>query len=267
MNGNRLRAAFHARQPVFGMTVTSIAPKHPSRVRTTNPDFIFIDTEHVPFGRETVSWMCQLYAALDIAPLVRIPAPDPYQACMAIDGGAHGIIVPYVESAEQVRALVGAVKFRPLKGKKLERILSGAEAAEPELQAYLDKTNANQSLIVQTESVDGIAALPDIAAVPGLDLIMIGPHDLTCSLGIPEQYGAPRFEEAVLRIVNTCAALNPAVGVGIQWNGAVERIRPWLRAGMSMFSIKSDAGAFVARIADDFSSLKRIVSEEIQAGE
>jgi 4-hydroxy-2-oxoheptanedioate aldolase len=74
-----------------------------NHAKSTGLDFVFIDTEHIPIDRVTLSWMCQAYRLADLAPMVRIPEPDAYQACMALDGGASGIVAPYVETAEQAR--------------------------------------------------------------------------------------------------------------------------------------------------------------------
>src|SRR5690606_14580338 len=150
-------------------------------------DFVFIDTEHIALDREALSWMCQLYAQMNLAPLVRISEPNATLATMALDGGATGVVAPYVESAEQVRALVGAVKRRPIKGKRLQQLLNG-KPAEGTLKSYLQEHNANHVLVVNVESTPAIEALDEILAVPGLDAVLIGPHDLSCSLGIPEQY-------------------------------------------------------------------------------
>ena len=94
-------------------------------VKNLDLDMVFIDTEHTPHDRNTTSWLCQVYSAHNLAPVVRIPSPDPYLAQMVLDGGAAGIIAPYVETVEQVRALGGAVKYGPLKGDKLKAFLDG----------------------------------------------------------------------------------------------------------------------------------------------
>src|SRR5262249_536207 len=147
------------------------------------------------------SWMCRTYRAMNIAPIVRIPAPDPYQATMALDGGACGIIAPYVETVEQVEALRGAVKFRPLKGKKLQNVLDGKEELNEELESYMEEKRNSQLLIINIESGPALEALDDLLNVPDLDAVLIGPHDLSCSLGVPEQYRHPKFDQAVREIL------------------------------------------------------------------
>ena len=124
-------------------------------------DFVFIDTEHIALDRAQLSWMCQTYSALGLPPLVRIPSPDPYAATMVLDGGAAGVVAPYIETAEQVQALRGAVKMRPIKGQKLKQMLGGAKA-EPELEAYIEKGANERLLIVNIESTHAMAALDDI---------------------------------------------------------------------------------------------------------
>ena len=125
MNGREIRPRLHSGERVYGTMIISESPRWPAAVASIGLDFVFIDTEHIAQDRNKLSWMCQLYAALGLAPIVRIPSPDPYLAAMIRDLGAHGVIAPYVESVEQARDLVGAVKYRPLKGERLYRSFAG----------------------------------------------------------------------------------------------------------------------------------------------
>ncbi|MCC6494547.1 MAG: aldolase, partial [Pirellulales bacterium] len=178
---------------VYGTLVTANSPVWPGMLARTGLDFVFIDTEHVPLDRETVSWMCRTYGALGLAPVVRIGSPCPVAACQMLDGGAAGVIAPYVETPDQVRALVGAVKHRPVKGGRLPGVIAGGAECEPALRTYLDRRNSAQLCIVNIESTPALERLDEILAVDGLDVVLIGPHDLSCSLGVPEQYDHPRF--------------------------------------------------------------------------
>lgn len=105
---------------VYGTCITSTSPKWVPAIAACGLDFVFIDTEHIPIDRATLSWMCNSYKLAGLPPLVRIPEPDPYQATMVIDGGACGVVAPYMETVEQVKALRGAVKLRPYKGQRLQ---------------------------------------------------------------------------------------------------------------------------------------------------
>jgi 2-keto-3-deoxy-L-rhamnonate aldolase RhmA len=253
MNGRELAAALHMGGPVFGTLIVSPSPRWPSAIAESGLDFVFIDTEHIALNRETVSWMCQIYQQLNMAPLVRIPEPNPNLATMALDGGATGIVVPYVESAEQVRALVGAVKCRPLKGRRLAELLDG-KPADPALKRYLDRHNLQHVLIVNVESVPAVEALDEILAVPGLDGVLIGPHDLTCSLGVPEQYEHPKFEATVRDIISRARAAN--VGAGIHFWGNMQQEIAWLQAGLNMLIHSGDITLFAKHLHDDLQKLK-----------
>ncbi|MCP4510103.1 MAG: aldolase, partial [Fuerstiella sp.] len=135
---------------VFGTLIVSPSPRWPEVVANCGLDFVFIDTEHIALDRAQLSWMCQTYAALGIPPIVRIPSPDPDVATMVLDGGAAGIIAPYVESVQQVQELRGAVKMRPIKGQKLQAMLSG-ETVGSELDQYIREGAAKRLLIVNIE--------------------------------------------------------------------------------------------------------------------
>jgi len=253
MTPSQLGAALHEGKPVFGTLIVSPSPRWPDTVRGCGLDFVFIDTEHIALDREQLSWMCQTYLAMGLPPLVRIPSPDPYTATMVLDGGAAGIIAPYVESASQVQALRGAVKVRPLKGRRLDTILAGG-TCEPELQSYMAAGAQNRLLIINIESVPAIAALDEILAVPGLDAVLIGPHDLTCSLGIPEQYDHPDFLAACETIFTKARAAG--VGAGIHFWGSVEQHARFLKLGATMLIHSADISLFQKHLRLELAAVK-----------
>ena len=205
MNGNELIQALRAGQRVYGTAIYSPSPIWPRVVKNLDLDMVFIDTEHTPHDRNSVSLLCNVYAALNLAPVVRIPAPDPYQAQMVLDGGAQGIIAPYIESVEQVKALGGAVKLGPLKGERLRAALDGEIELEPQLVDYLARRNAQKALFINIESVPALERLDEILSLPYIDCVLVGPHDLSCSLGLPEQYDHPEFDDAIRTIIRQVA--------------------------------------------------------------
>ena len=244
MNGQQFREKLHTGERLYGTMIVSDSPRWPPVVSSLGLDFVFIDTEHIARDREAVAWLCQAYAALGLPPVVRIPRPDPYLACMTLDGGARGIIAPYVESVEEVRQMVGAVKYRPLKGNKLQAVLAGQAALEPELVDYLATYNQHNSLIVNIESGPGLDALDEILAVPGLDGVLVGPHDLTTNLGVAEQYHHPAYVDAVDTIVRKCRARQIGVGTHVMYrDGGSQEIR-WAQMGANLIVHWADISAF-----------------------
>jgi 4-hydroxy-2-oxoheptanedioate aldolase len=214
MTGREVIEALHAGRYVFSSAMVSTSPLWPQLARQSGIDFVFVDTEHTPIDRQTLSWICQTYLAMGLPSVVRLPCNDPFEACKVLDAGAGGVIGPYLETPEQAAALVGAVKLRPLKGKRLAEALRDRKTLQPELREYLEKRNGDKILIANIESVPAIENLHAICSVEGIDAVLIGPHDLSCSLGIPEQYDHPRFDEAVKWQQDTIAAASRASTTG-----------------------------------------------------
>ena len=238
--------------PLLGTLLVSPSPMWPAALEGSGLDFVFIDTEHIALDRAQLSWMCQTYSRMGLPPLVRIPSPDPYEATKALDGGAAGLVAPYIETAAEVRALSGAVKLRPIKGRRLEQRLGG-EAFEPALERYLSGRNGH-ALIINIESVPALEALDEILAVPGLDGVLIGPHDLSCSLGMPEEYERPEFWAACELICRKARAAG--LGAGIHWWGTVEEHVRFLKLGANLLIYSADITLFRKHLRQDIAAVR-----------
>jgi 2-keto-3-deoxy-L-rhamnonate aldolase RhmA len=259
MTPQQLRAALRAGRPVFGTLIVSDSPRWPASVAQIGLDFVFIDTEHIAIDRAPLSWMCQTYMALGLPPIVRIPSPDPYAATMALDAGAAGIVAPYVETVAQVRALRGAVKLRPIKGARLDAVLNGGAQLEPALTAYQQTRSAENILVINIESRPALENLDALLAVEGVDAMLVGPHDLSCSLGVPENYAAPEFEAAVRTIAQRARARG--VGAGIHsWMG-VDREIAWSKAGMNFFIHSADIIAMKEKLSAEVRALRAALGD------
>ena len=244
---------------LYGTAVFSPSPLWPSAVKRAQVDFVFIDTEHTPFDRTVLAQMCLSYKACGLPPLVRIPSPDPQEARKVLDGGASGILAPYIESPEQVRELVGAVKLRPLKGERLREALHKKDSLTPELKDYLKDWNKDNFLMINIESVPAIERLDRILAEPGLDGVIIGPHDLSINLGLPEQYHDPRFEDAVRQIISSVR--EKGLGVGIHFSQEAELQIKWAKAGANIIMHSSDMALFQQRLKEDITTIRHALRE------
>ena len=176
-----------------------------------------------------------------------------------LDGGAGGVIGPYLETADQVRGLVGAVKLRPLKGRRLQEALRDRRTLEPELAGYLEERNGDKVLIANIESVPALENLHEICSVPGLDAVLIGPHDLSCNLGIPEKYDHPRFDEAVRKIFRI--AREHGIGAGIHYWLGLEQEIAWSRAGGNLVMHSSDVAAFSRTMKAEIDKLRTTLAD------
>lgn len=260
MLGRELREALQSGKRVYGMSLEGYGqPRWPRFFADLNViDYVFMDSEHSPNNRETIAWAAQCYAAYGIAPLLRISEISASQATMGLDAGAHGIIVPYVETLAHVKSMVGAVKYRPLKGKALENVLATGIFPSDHTRSYLPEYNENAFLVIMIESPTGIKNLPEMLEFGGVDAVLIGPHDLSISLGMPEQYDHPEFIAAVEQIIATCQQYHVAVGMHVNF-GTLEQVIAWVQRGFNFVTIRGDT-LYIARGAQhELSTIKEVV--------
>ncbi|MBN9381202.1 MAG: hypothetical protein J0H74_10565 [Chitinophagaceae bacterium] len=260
MKKNQLAEKLGQGRNIYGTCITSTGPMWPAAVAGAGLDFVFIDTEHIPLDRNELALLCQSFRANGVSPIVRIPSPDPYRACQAIDGGAEGIVAPYLESVSQVKELVGAVKYRPLKGELLASFLDGSKKMPPALQQYVEGYN-NALCIANIESVPALERLDSLLSVPGLDGVFIGPHDLSVSLGIPEQYDHPEFEKAVTYIIHTTRS--KGLSIGIHFSLEPERQVRWMKEGANIVVHSFDIALFLQRLRHDIRLIKKAAGEQL----
>lgn len=263
MTGGELKEALHAGVRVYGTCVTVAAPLWPAVIASTGVDFVFIDTEHVPLGRTEMATLCQAFDARRVAPIVRIPRPDPYLACMALDAGAAGIVAPYMETLDEAQALRGAVCYRPLKGARLQGVLDGTFTLDDETADYLHRRNKNKLMIFNIESRSAMDALHDLVQVPGVDALLIGPHDLSINLGMPERYDDPAYTAAIQHILET--ARDAGLGAGFHFGG-VDLAKDWIERGANLIIHSTDQQRLSEILRDDFVELRSHFGDQIVAG-
>lgn len=249
------------RQRVYGTLVTSPSPLFVNAAKNAGLDFVFIDTEHTVLDWETVAWMCIAYGSSGMVPMVRIPSPDPYLASRMIDAGAKGILAPYIETVEQINQLRGAIKYRPLKGVKLQGFLNGdIELNEKEL-AYFKKYNAGNMLFINIESIAAVQDLDLLLSVPDIDGIIIGPHDLSVSIGHPCEYEHPEFTEAVETIYETAVA--HGISAGNHFSFGYEKHIKWCKQGMNIVLNSSDIVTFFNYTAEELDSIRKANKDDL----
>ena len=175
-------------------------------------DFVIIDSEHGPADNETIGNMIRAAEASGITPIVRVRwVNDPTLILRALDLGAQGVQVPMVEDAETAARVVQAARYHPLG----RRGLAGVRAAKygaVDLGAYTQEANDENLVIAQIETAKAVGNAQAIAAVPGIDVVFVGPVDLSQSLGIPGQRSNPVLIEAMDKVFAACKAAGRPCG-------------------------------------------------------
>jgi 4-hydroxy-2-oxoheptanedioate aldolase len=268
MIGNDFRNALRSGKTVYGTLISSTSPKMFDVAKGLGLDYIFICNEHVLYNPDALGWMCRAYKAAGINPVVRILSPDPYLATQALDAGAGAILAPYVENIDDVYELVGAVKYRPLKGKKLKKLLYGEEKPTAELEAYLKAHNQNNTLLINIESPTGVANLDDFLAIqtvdgPGVDGIVLGPHDLSVAYDMPEKYKSEEFLALSCGIIEKARAKGVAAGGHNGSRGNFDLQSAWAKAGANIILNSSDAFLFADKLQEEMNLLRQVKGDQI----
>jgi 2-keto-3-deoxy-L-rhamnonate aldolase RhmA len=265
--GNEFRQALHSGKTVYGTLLTSSSPRMFETMVNLRPDFVFLCNEHIFYNQEILGWMCRAYRTAGICPVVRILEPDPYLAAQALDSGAAAILAPYIEDTGQVMDLIGAVKYRPLKGRKLREILSGKEKPGDELSNYLKNHNRNNSLLLNIESPEGVRNLESFLSFntgqdTGIDGIIIGPYDLSVSHGMPERYETPEFVELSCSIIRKARNSGVAAGGHTGYTGSLGLQVKWAEAGATIIMHSSDVFLFTDKYNEEMNLIRTVRGEE-----
>lgn len=198
-----LRARLAAsRGTSYGTWVSSASLVCVDALRGLGFDWLMIDTEHSHVNAETLAAMVALLADGGPAPLVRVGNVDQYLTKQALDAGAEGVLVPLVSTEGQARSAVAYAKYPPAG----VRGIASAPATRygRELGAYLRRANAETLVGVQIETREALENLETIAAVEGVDLLFVGPQDLTLNLGLLDDRKNAKVREAMRRVVDAC---------------------------------------------------------------
>ncbi len=182
--------------------------------RTAGFDWLFIDCEHSSLGVDTAAQIAAASLAVGITPLVRVPGYEHYHATRMLDNGAQGIVVPHVETAEHAHRIAQYCRFPPAGHRSMGGGLQQSGFA-PMPVAELSKGVNDQTLVVvMIESPLGVENCEAIAAVPGVDVLLIGTTDLSFEMGIPGQLADPRIEDAYRRVIAACRRHGKHPGMG-----------------------------------------------------
>lgn len=195
---NRMKAALLGGRPAIGLSVMIPSPQIVEMAGRLGFDWVLIDCEHGTLTAETVALMAMAAEAAGSTPIARPAANTPEAILAVLEAGALGVQVPHVGSAADARRAVAAVKYHPLgtrglaAGTRPARYGFGGSTAD-----YVEASNRETLVCVQIEDRDGLAALPEILAVPGVDVFFVGPSDLAQAMGHPGRTDVPEVRAAI----------------------------------------------------------------------
>ena len=207
---NKLKNAIEKNKYAVGTFLGAANPSIVEIMGYTGLDFVVIDTEHGPYDTMPMSDLIQAAESKGLSPLVRIADITHKEMQRALDNGAEGIIIPCLKSIDDFRKVVELGKFAPLGNRGFIKGRGSGFGNEPwatgTLTEYMQNSNEKVMLLPQCETIEALNNIEEIVQIEGINGIFIGPFDLSICMGIPGQFDAPEFREAVDMILRACKA-------------------------------------------------------------
>ena len=182
--------------------------------KTCGYDWLFIDMEHNSMDVDNASQIAMASLAVGITPIVRVPGKEHFHATRLLDSGAQGIVVPHVDTVEEAERAVAYCKYPPKGHRSAMGTLPQFAYQSVPVGEATKAANEETLVIVMVESPEAIERVDAIAAVPGIDSVLIGTNDLCAELGIPGKFDDPKVEDAYRRVVAACrkSGIHPGMG-------------------------------------------------------
>ena len=230
---NATKAKLAEGKPVFGCFMRHAEPALTEYVAMLGWDFLVFDGEHGTLQPADVENLCRAAELRGVTPFARVTTNHAPTILRYLDTGIHGVHVPWVNSAEAADEAVQSVKYTP----RGIRGLAGSRASdwglgEP-LGAYVERANRETMVVIHIETAEAVDAIEDYIAIDGIDVLFLGPTDLSQSLGHPGEPGHPDVVEALHRVADKVAPSDKVLGI---YAGTSEMTREWLDRGARYFT-------------------------------
>jgi 4-hydroxy-2-oxoheptanedioate aldolase len=241
----------------IGIFCKTTAPEFIEVIGHAGFDFCILDMEHGPANLETLQNLIRAAEVSGVLPIVRTRDMCAESVSQPLDLGAAGIQVPQVASKAEAEAVVDAAKFSPQGHRGVCRFVRAANFSALDRAAYFPQAN-NALVILQLEGTH-LGEYDKIADIPGVDILFIGPYDLSQSLGIPGQIEHPRVLEEMRKIIAVAKGKNKTIGV---FADSLTQTQRWIDAGVQYIAYSVDVGLFYAACRDTVQSIRKQTSKE-----
>jgi 2-keto-3-deoxy-L-rhamnonate aldolase RhmA len=212
---NSAKQRLAANQPAIGFNIRQSRTVDVAQIaKTCGFDWLFIDMEHGALDLETAAQISLAALAVGIAPIVRVPGFEHHHATRALDAGALGVVVPHVDTAEQARRIADQCRFPPNGHRSIVGALPQLGFESMPVAQAMAKADAATLVVVMIETEEAVANADAIAAVDGIDVLLIGSNDLTADMGITGQFGDPKLDSAYDVVIAAARRHGKHAGLG-----------------------------------------------------
>jgi 2-dehydro-3-deoxyglucarate aldolase len=229
------RTRLKSKEPLLGTLLTLPSPDLAEVLALTELDWLFVDLEHSTMDAGAAQAILQAVAGrMDC--LLRVPLNDEVWIKKALDTGATGIIVPQVNTVAEAERVVRFSRYPPLGARSVG--LARAQAYGADLQGYLSRANAEVVVVIQAEHILAVQNIEALVAVEGIDAILVGPYDLSNSMGLVGQVEHPDVQAAIEHIRQVCQRRGLPLGI---FTASTERAAELIAQSYSLLAISTDA--------------------------
>jgi 2-keto-3-deoxy-L-rhamnonate aldolase RhmA len=232
-----LKAKLKSGAPCLGTWITLGHPAIAEIFARSGFDWIVVDLEHSTISIEQAGELIRTIDLVGAAPLVRLTSNDTNLIKRVMDAGAHGIVVPNVKTRQEAELAVSATRYAPRGHRGVG--LARAQRYGPGFKDYLTWQQDGPTVVVQIEDQSALANLQAIFTTPGVDAFIIGPYDLSCSMGMPGEFDRPEFAEAIQRILRMGIQTGCPAGIHIVEPDSV-RLREVIHEGYRFIAYSVD---------------------------
>jgi len=215
-------------------------------------DWLLIDLEHGNGSLADLRNMLLACRGSQASPIVRLRSVEADDVKFVMDSGAAGIMFPFVNSAEEARRAVEYIKYPPM-GKRGVAGIIRATNYGADWQEYFENANANSLVVVQIETPEAVACAADIAAVKGVDVLFVGPLDLSVNLGCPNDFTTERFVAALKRVIAVSKTSGKAAGI-LSRPQLVEQHK---EMGFKFLALGSDTGSIATGLQQSLTDMRK----------
>ncbi len=234
MYPSNIRERISNNELLLSTAMFSNEPHIVAAVYQTGPDWVWIDHEHAPWGTESVGMSCVMARQANVAAVIRVPWNNPGDIKKAYDVGAVGVMVPQVDNPEEVMEAIKYAKYPPIGERGIAPWFASSMGISG--KDVTQKANEETILILQMESAEAYEKIDDILKIVDFEVLLVGPADLSASLGYIGQPQHPKVENVMVDVAQKIKGTGKALATTF---GDVEQCKRWIGEGYRMMNVGS----------------------------
>lgn len=264
LSGYAFKTALKEGKSKFGIFINSGSPVIAEQLSYSGYDWLLVDTQHGPMDRQNLSNMLSAISNGGAMSMVRVgSAKDREGIQQALDSGANGILVPYINTKEEALEAVSCCLY-PTKGTRSVYFPQRC-TNEKGLLGYCGESNKNVIIALQVETADCIKNIDEILSIPEVDIAFLGQNDLCMSMGLFEKYEFPKMyfseelESATNKLIETAKKYNKTLGIFLF---GTDRVAEFMKKGFNFMSVGNDLHHVLTQSGSHMNNIEKITKDE-----